>query len=81
VDPFGALEVQLALTRVEREIEGLLADDGRFARGHHLAAARLAYDQLLSQACRLAGVDGLPEQRGLCRLMAEAELRTRGWTW
>jgi hypothetical protein len=81
IDPFCALEVQLALARVEREIEELGRADGRFARGHHLIAARLAYDQLLGEACRLAGVELPPDHGALRRLVAEAELRTRGWFW
>lgn len=81
VDPFSALEVQLALSRIEGEIAALQHDDGRFARGHHLIAARLAFDQLLDQACRLAGVHELPESGSLRRMMAEVELRARGWSW
>ena len=84
VDPFSALEVQLALSRLDREITRLLQDEEashRFAQGHHLRAAVLAYEQLLVEACRLAEVPSLPEGRGLRRVMAEAELRTRGWTW
>lgn len=56
-DPFAVLEVQLALARLEREI-GLLRRTGSrdFAQAHHLRAAMIAYDQLLLQACRLAGV-------------------------
>lgn len=57
-DPFDALEVQLSLARLEREIERLRGHGGRdFAQAHHLRAAMLAYDQLLTQACRLAGID------------------------
>lgn len=82
VDPFSALEVQLALGRLEEEIVRLLRhDDDRFARGHHVMAARLAFDQVLEEACRLAGITDLPESPSLRRIVAEAELRTRGWTW
>ncbi|MBL8929913.1 MAG: hypothetical protein JNL54_07310 [Kineosporiaceae bacterium] len=82
VDPFSALQVQYALGRVEHRIGQLLADDSRFARGHHLRAARIAYANLLEEACRLAGVTDLPDgEPALRRLMAEAELRSRGWTW
>lgn len=81
VDPFSALEVQISLARVEAHIESLLADESRFARGHHLRAARMAYDHLLDQACRMAGVTDLPEERQVWRVIAEAELRNRGWTW
>jgi hypothetical protein len=40
-----------------------------------------AYDRLLDEACRLAGVpapDGTGDAR---RLLAEVELRARGWNW
>lgn len=81
VDPFSALEVQLALGRLEAMVERLQRDDGRFARAHHLHAARSAYDQALEDACRMAGVTSLPEGGALRRVLAEAELRTRGWSW
>ncbi len=82
VDPFCALEVQLALGRLDREIRRLLAGaTPSFAQGHHLHAAQLAYDQLLLEACGLAEVSGLPPGRQVRRLVAEAELRARGWTW
>jgi hypothetical protein len=81
VDPFSALEVQMALTRVERLIADLQRDDRRFARAHHLYSAVAAYDRLLDEACRLAGV---PVQEGsgdTRRMLAEVELRARGWSW
>jgi hypothetical protein len=82
IDPFSTLEVQLALSRLDREISALLTDRSeRFAQGHHLQAALLAYEQVLLEACRLAEVPSLPEGRRLRRVMAEAELRARGWTW
>lgn len=87
VDPFSALSVQLALSRIEAELRALEAigtssEPERFAQAHHLYAARLAYDQLLDEACRMAGVADLPAERGsIRRLTAEVELRLRGWTW
>jgi hypothetical protein len=82
VDPFSTFEVQVALGRVEQRIAELLADESRFARGHHLRAARLARANLLDEACRLAGVVDLPEgDSALRRMMAELELRSRGWDW
>jgi hypothetical protein len=81
VDPFCALEVQVALARVERLVANLQRDDRRFAQAHHLYAAVAAYDRLLSEACALAGVE-LPEAEGdTRRLLAEVELRARGWSW
>src|SRR4051794_29217782 len=81
VDPFSALEVQLALGRVERVIADLQRDDRRFARAHHLYSALAAYDRLLDEACRLAGVPDLDAVGDTRRLLAEVELRARGWTW
>jgi hypothetical protein len=81
VDPFCALEVQVALARVERLVANLQRDDRRFAQAHHLYAAVSAYDRLLTEACALAGVE-LPEGEGdTRRLLAEVELRARGWSW
>jgi hypothetical protein len=81
VDPFCALEVQVALARVERLVANLQRDDRRFAQAHHLYAAVAAYDRLLTEACVLAGVE-LPEGEGdTRRLLAEVELRARGWSW
>ena len=81
VDPFCALEVQVALARVERLVANLQRDDRRFAQAHHLYAAVAAYDRLLTEACALAGVE-LPESEGdTRRLLAEVELRARGWSW
>lgn len=81
VDPFSALEVQISLGRLESHIEQLMADERRFARGHHVKAARMAYDHLLDRACRMAGVEDLPQDAQVRRVLAEAELRSRGWTW
>jgi hypothetical protein len=81
VNPFDALEVQMALARLEQRVAEVQADERRFARAHHLYAARAAYDQALVEACRMAGVEELPESGPLRRVMAEAELRARGWSW
>ena len=81
VDPFSALEVQLALARIERLISDLQRDDRRFARAHHLYAAVAAYDRLLVEACALAGADVPPGDGDSWRLLAEVELRARGWSW
>jgi hypothetical protein len=81
VDPFCALEVQVALARVERLVADLQRDDRRFAKAHHLYAAVAAYDRLLAEACSLAGIE-LPDGDGDSRrLLAEVELRARGWSW
>lgn len=81
VDPFCALEVQVALARVERLVVDLQRDDRRFARAHHLYAALAAYDRLLAEACVLAGVNAPTGDGDARRLLAEVELRARGWSW
>ena len=81
VDPFCALEVQVALARVERLVANLQRDDRRFAQAHHLYAAVAAYDRLLTEACALADVDLPPGDGDAWRLLAEVELRARGWSW
>jgi hypothetical protein len=81
VDPFSVLEVQVALARVERLVADLQRDDRRFARAHHLYSAVAAYDRLLTEACVLAGVEPPPGEGDARRLLAEVELRARGWSW
>jgi len=80
-DPFETLGVQMRLGRLAAEISRLEHDDGRWARAHHLTAAQAAYDDVLAEACRLVG---LPIQEAVApvrRLLAESELRSRGWSW
>ncbi len=76
------LEVQLAMSRLNLEIARIRQDDHGFARAHHLRAAQTAYDEALSEACRLASVP-LPDpvSGAVPRLVAEVELQTRGWSW
>jgi hypothetical protein len=81
VDPFATLEVQFALTRLDLEIVRIQWDDRGFARAHHLSAAVTAYGQALDEACRLAGITLGTSGPGLRRVLAEAELRSRGWDW
>lgn len=80
-DPFASLGIQWRLRRVAAEIRHLEQDDGRWARVHHLRAAELAYDDLLAEACRLAGIPVPDAPRPVRRLIMEGDLRTRGWTW
>ena len=80
-DPFTTLEVQLALSRLDAEILRIQQDDRGFARAHHLTAAVAAYSQALDEACRLAGISTSGCGPGLRRVLAEAELRSRGWDW
>jgi hypothetical protein len=63
-DPFAVLDVQCSLARLEREITSLRRTGSRdFAQAHHLRAALIAYDQLLVQACRMAGVEPPTQDR------------------
>jgi hypothetical protein len=80
-DPFETLTIQTRLTRLAGEINRLEQEGARWARAHHLVAAQAAYDRLLSDACHLLEIplpDGTPPVR---RLLAESELRSRGWSW
>jgi hypothetical protein len=80
-DPFETLTIQTRLTRLAGELNRLEQEGGRWARAHHLSAAQDAYDHLLAEACRLLEVpipDATPPVR---RLLAESELRSRGWSW
>lgn len=81
-DPFRVLALQVRLSRLAREIGRLRRDERQFAKAHHLRAASAAYDHALDEACQLAGIpvdrEGPPAVR---RVLAEAALRDRGWTW
>lgn len=82
-DPFEALRLQSRLSALAGEIRGLEADPTVYAKVHRLVALRAAYDDLLDEACRLAGVPEIPhEQRGeALRWQEEQELAARGWSW
>lgn len=80
-DPFESLTVQWRLSRLAWEIRQLEHDSGRWARAHHLRAAELAYDDLLAEACSLAGVPIPDAKSAIRRLIMESDLRSRGWTW
>jgi hypothetical protein len=82
-NPFGTLEVQLSLARLERELLYLDGcNDRKFGRAHHYYAALAAYDQLLEEACLLAGVESQPRPGDPAwRMVADVELRVRGWNW
>lgn len=80
-DPFETLTVQLRLTRIVAEIRRLERDQGRWARAHHLAAATRAYDDLLADAARLAGLPLPDAPPAIRRVMVESALRHDGWDW
>ena len=82
-DPFDALWVQDRLGIVARHVQSLEADNRAMARAERIIASQLAYDDLLQEACRLAGVDVPPHARGdpAERFREEVELAGRGWAW
>ncbi|WP_028045983.1 hypothetical protein [Cellulomonas sp. URHE0023] len=82
-DPFMTLHVQSRLSKVAEHVRELEADPHAFARAERLIASQLAYDQLLAEACRLAGVEVEPHPKGdgAERFREEVELASRGWGW
>ena len=82
-DPFLTLRVQQRLGAVANHVRRLESDDRTFARAERIIASQLAYDQLLAEACRLAGVEVRPAAKGDTqeRFREEVELAARGWTW
>ena len=82
-DPFLTLRVQERLGAVADHVRRLEVDEHTFARAERIIASQLAYDQLLAEACRLAGVEVRPAAKGdtLERFREEVELAARGWTW
>ncbi len=82
-DPFDALHVQMRLTIVAEHLRRLEDDPHAWARAERIIASQLAYDALLADACRLAGVEVRPRPKGdpWERMREEVELAARGWTW
>ncbi|MCL2594444.1 MAG: hypothetical protein FWD83_02825 [Promicromonosporaceae bacterium] len=86
-DPFVTLELQMRLGKVSERLRVLTGADGGFASAHHHRATQAAYDSLLAEACRLAGVESSApylSARSVTtgdRLLRELELSSRGWTW
>lgn len=58
------------------QLRDLEADDRAFARARRIKATEAAYDDLLAEACVLAGVDPAPD-----RFSRELELASSGWSW
>jgi hypothetical protein len=81
-DPFDTLWLQTRLGHLAGEIRRV--ESARmYAKAHRLMALEAAYDDLLDEACRLAGV---PTEADLKRSEAkrwqeEQELASRGWSW
>ncbi|MFI2105121.1 hypothetical protein ACH436_17640 [Isoptericola sp. NPDC019693] len=87
-DPLLTLTVQVRLGELARELRAIDDDPQVYARAHHVRAAQGAYDALLREACRLAGLSvvDLPLRAGERaesdeRLREELELSARGWSW
>ena len=82
-DPFAALRVQERLGVVIRHVQSLEADLTVIARAERIIASQLAYDDLLAEACKMAGVDVQEHAKGdpAERFREEVELTERGWTW
>lgn len=87
-NPFEALTVQIRLGQLAQELRVLDADQHVWAKGRRVMATQAAYDDLLAEACRLAGVDvpagtrrdGAPQAEPE-RFREEIELASRGWSW
>jgi hypothetical protein len=82
-DPFTALRVQQRLGIVADHVRSLELEPRTFARAERIIASQLAYDQLLAEACRLAGVEVQVVAKGdpAERFREEVELASRGWAW
>ena len=82
-DPFTTLRVQARLGIVADHVRSLEVDTHTFARAERIIASQLAYDQLLVEACQLAGVEVQPAAKGDAaeRFREEVELASRGWAW
>jgi hypothetical protein len=87
-DPLVTLRLQVRLGELAAELRRVEEDPGVYARAHHWFAVQGAYDALLREACRLAGLptESAPlradERAGADeRLREELELSARGWSW
>ena len=82
-DPFETLRLQTRLGHLAGEIRRIKAAPRVYAKAHRLMVLEAAYDDLLDEACRLAGVPGEADlERGeQKRWLEEQELATRGWSW
>ncbi|MGC4943822.1 hypothetical protein [Kribbella sp. DT2] len=82
-DPFETLRLQTRLGHLATEIRRVESAPRIYARAHRLMAIEAAYDALLDEACRLAGVPETADaKRGEDkRWFEEQELASRGWSW
>jgi hypothetical protein len=79
--PGGASQTRLGA--VANHVQSLEVEPHTYALAERLIASQLAYDQLLAEACGLAGVEVLPRAKGdpQERFREEVELASRGWSW
>lgn len=82
-DPFDTLRLQTRLGHLAGKIRVVEDSPHVYAKAHKLMALEAAYDDLLDEACRLAGVpgDGGLERGEEKRWHEEQELTSRGWSW
>jgi hypothetical protein len=80
-DPFVVLAIQVRLGVVAAQLRAIDDDLRMFARGRRWIATRNAYDALLGDACRAAGVPATASPTEDERLHMELELASRGWSW
>ena len=82
-DPFDTLRLQTRLGHLAGKIRLVEATPHVYAKAHKLMALEAAYDDLLDEACRLAGIPGEADaERGEeKRWHEEQELTSRGWSW
>jgi hypothetical protein len=87
-DPLVTLRLQVRLGELAAELRRVEEDPDVYARAHHWFAVQSAYDALLREACRLAGLPTGPaplraDERAAAgeRLREELELSSRGWSW
>lgn len=88
-DPLVTLRLQVRLGELAAELRRVEEDPDVYARAHHWFAVQGAYDALLREACRLAGLPTTTtaplraDERTAAgeRLREELELSARGWSW
>ncbi|MFD7154916.1 hypothetical protein ACFV9C_09970 [Kribbella sp. NPDC059898] len=82
-DPFDTLRLQTRLGTVSTKIRSIESTPHVYARAHRLMALEAAYDDLLDEACRLAGCPDPPDaQRSEAKRWEEEQaLAARGWSW
>jgi hypothetical protein len=82
-DPFDTLRLQTRLGDLAGKIRRVEDEPHVYAKAHRLMALEAAYDDLLDEACRLAGVPGHDdlERSQEKRWLEEQELASRGWSW